>query len=361
MEFRDYYKILGVPRTASQGDIKKAYRKLARQNHPDVKPGDKPAEQRFKDLNEAHAVLGDPAKRKQYDELGANWESFSRAGAGTAGRAGGYAAGPFAASGGNVRYEFRTSSGEDIGGFSDFFRMMFGGADPDGPRPASAGARAGAPPRARGGATGSGSTGSDSFEDILVQMGIDGSAVGRGGGTAQSRARRPSVVEGTAGLTLEEAFHGTTRLVEVDGRRLEVTIPPGVDTGSRIRLTGKGGDGADLLVTVRVERHPVFTRRGADLERELPLTLEEALLGAAVPVGTLKGRLELTVPPGTQNGRTFRLTGQGMPRVRESGSGDLYVRTRVVLPTVLSDEARAAARRFLELVDQPNPRQTEQR
>ncbi|HVL54241.1 MAG TPA: DnaJ C-terminal domain-containing protein, partial [Vitreimonas sp.] len=115
-------------------------------------------------------------------------------------------------------------------------------------------------------------------------------------------------------------------------------------------------DGGDLVVVTRLVPHPVFTRRGADLERELPLTLEEALLGAEVPVGTLKGRVVLTVPAGTQNGRAFRLTGQGMPRLKGSGAGDLYARTRVVLPTTLSDEARAAARRFLDLVDQPNPR-----
>ncbi len=359
MEYRDYYKILGVPRTASQSEIKKAYRKLARQNHPDVKPGDTSAEQRFKDVNEAHAVLGDPEKRKQYDELGANWEALSRAGAG-AGAGGAYGGAPFGGfgSGGNVRYEFRTSGGEDVGGFSDFFRMMFGGAEPDTAGPAS-GARRGGSARRRGSSAAGGS-----IEDVLAQMGIDGAAVGRGHGTGRTgspRARQPAVVEATAELTLEEAFHGTTRLVEVDGRRLEVSIPRGVDTGSRIRLTGKGGDGADLVVTVRVRPHPVFTRRGADLERELPLTLGEALLGAEVPVQTLKGRLMLTIPPGTQNGRTFRLTGQGMPRLRDTGSGDLYVKTRVVLPTALSDEAGEAARRFAELVRQPNPRQTHPR
>ena len=349
MEYRDYYKILGVPRTASQSEIKKAYRKLARQNHPDVKPGDQAAEQRFKDVNEAHAVLGDPDKRKQYDDLGPNWEAFSRAGA----TAGAGAAGPFGAGGpfggggfgggrGNVRYEFRTSGGEDVGGFSDFFRMVFGGgADAAGPAgdPRAHGRSRPAPGAAGG------------FEDILAQMGVDGAASG-----GRARPAATPVAEATAELTLEEAFHGTTRLVEVDGRRLEVTIPPGVDAGTRIRLTGKGGDGADLVVVVRIQPHPVLTRRGADLERELPLTLEEALLGADVPVQTLKGRLALTIPAGTQNGRTFRLTGQGMPRFRSPGNGDLYVKTRVVLPTALSDEAKAAARRFLAIVDQPDPR-----
>jgi curved DNA-binding protein len=353
MEYRDYYKILGVPKGATQAEIKKAFRKLAREHHPDVNKGDAKAEQRFKDVNEAHAVLGDPEKRKQYDALGANWEAFSRAGAG----AGAGGASPFGgfgfgggSPGGGVRYEFRTSGGEDISGFSDFFRAVFGGADPD------AGIRR---ESFTGGSTRSSSSGG--FEDILAQMGIDGTSVGRGGrsggraGSTQPRPR-PATSEATAELDLEEAFHGTTRLVDVGGRRLEVSIPKGVDTGSRIRLSGKGPDGGDLVVVVKVRPHPVFTRRGNDLERELPLTLGEALLGTEVPVGTLKGRLVLTIPPGTQNGRTFRLTGQGMPRFKGEGAGDLYVRTRVVLPT-LDENGRKAARRFLETIDQPNPRE----
>ena len=156
--------------------------------------------------------------------------------------------------------------------------------------------------------------------------------------------------------TLEEAFHGTTRIVELNGRRYEVEIPRGVDTGSRIRLTGKGPDGRDLVVIAKVLPHKMFTRKGADLERDVPVTLEEALLGGEIHVSTLKGRVLLKIPAGTQNGRTFRLKGQGMPRLKASGEGDLYVRARVVLPTDLDDEAKAAARRFLDLANQPNPR-----
>ena len=341
MEYRDYYKTLGVPRTASQADIKKAYRKLARQHHPDRNAGDKAAERRFKDVNEAHAVLGDADKRKQYDALGANWEAFSRAGAG----AGGGGAAPFGAGGpfggGNIRYEFRTSDGEDAGGFSDFFRAVFGAA-----RSASGTSRN----TARAGPAPQG------FGDILSGMGIDPDSILD---ARRNRAAGPQprpVVEADAELDLEEAFRGTSRLVDVDGKRLEVTIPPGVDTGSRIKLTGKGGDGRDLVVIVHVRPHRTFTRRGADLERDLSVTLEEALLGADVSVATLKGRVVLTVPPGTQAGRTIRLSGQGMPRFKASGSGDLYVRIRVVLPTALSAEAKDAARRFLDLVDQPDPR-----
>ena len=167
---------------------------------------------------------------------------------------------------------------------------------------------------------------------------------------------RPPEVEAPAELSLEETYHGTTRLVEVEGKRYEVRIPRGADTGSRIRLSGKGPDGRDLIVTVRVRPHEIYTRRGADLERELPVTLREALLGGELPVTTLKGRILLTIPAGTQNGRTFRLTGQGMPRLKGDGMGDLYIKIRVVLPASLSDEARAAAATFLDLVDQPDPR-----
>jgi DnaJ-class molecular chaperone len=176
------------------------------------------------------------------------------------------------------------------------------------------------------------------------------------GGGATSGSRRQSPAEATAELTLEEAFNGTSRIVEVEGKRLEVTIPKGVTDGSRIRIGGRGGAGRDLIVITRLLPHATFTRRGADLERELPISLREALLGGEVRVATLKGRVLLTVPPGTQNGRAFRLSGQGMPRLNGGTSGDLYVRTRVVLPANLSGEAKEEARRFLDLVDQADPR-----
>ena len=353
MEYRDYYKTLGVPRGASQADIKKAYRKLARQHHPDRNAGDKSAERRFKDVNEAHAVLGDPDKRKQYDALGANWEAAARAGpAGAAGAARGGdpfgSGGPFG-TGGNIRYEYRTSGGEDIGGFSDFFRAVFGAA-----RSAAAGAT-GTSGSAAGRTRARAATSTQDFDDLLSGMGIDPDTVEGQRGRAVGPRPTP-LVEADAELDLEEAFRGTTRLVEGDGKRLEVTIPPGVDSGSRIKLTGKGGGGRDLVVIIRLRPHRIFTRRGADLERELAVNLETALLGADVAVPTLKGRLMLTIPAGTQAGRTFRLTGQGMPRYRASGNGDLLVRIRVVLPTNLSDEAKAAARRFTDLLDQPEPR-----
>jgi curved DNA-binding protein len=345
LEYKDYYAVLGVPRTASQAEIKKAYRKLARQHHPDAKPGDKASERRFKEVNEANEVLGDPGKRKQYDELGANWEQISRARAAGAG-------GPFTGfggpGGGNVRYEFHTTG--DPGEFSDFFRVFFG-QDAEAARSTSGPARGTRP------------TGGLGFEDILAGMGLGGQSsaagpAGRAGGPTGNAGRRvpPPAHEAHAEISLVEAYQGTKRLVEVDGKRLEVTIPRGADTGTRIRLSGRGPGGGDLFVVVRLLADARFTRRGADLERELPLTLEEALLGAEVRVETLKGGVLLKIPAGTQPGRTFRLSGQGMPRFNANGFGDLYVKARILLPTDLTPEAKTAAQALFDLVDQPSPR-----
>src|SRR5688572_10887659 len=355
MDYKDYYAVLGVPRTASQKEIKKAFRKLAREHHPDTKGGDAAAEVRFKEVNEANAVLSDPDKRALYDRLGADWQSYARAGAGTptgAGARAGGAGNPFGgyagfggAPGGNVRYEFHTTG--DAGEFSDFFNAFFAGES----EPLST------PGRGRR------ATGGPTFEDILAGMGLgaDGGApTSRPRATTTTAARpRPASAEATAEITLEEAYHGTSRLVDVEGKRLEVTIPRGADTGSRIRLTGKAPGGGDLHVVVRQRRDPVFIRRGADLERELPLTLEEALLGADVKVRTPKGRVVLTIPAGTQPGRMFRLTGQGMPHFRADRYGDLYVKARVILPANLNDAAREAAAELFERVDQPDPRTSE--
>ena len=366
-EFQDYYRTLGVPRTATQADIKKAFRKLARESHPDKHPGDKVAERRFKAINEANAVLSDAGKRAKYDQFGADWEAYSRAGAG-AGSGGRDPFGPgspfagFNAAGfggtraggapGGVRFEFR-STGGGAGGFSDFFHMMFG----------DEGAASGEPERftgARGGSAGSAGGGSsESIDELLARLGMAGTIPGTGAGSAgagpRQRVHQPPI-EVTAELSLEESFHGTSRIVELDGRRLEVTIPRGATTGSRIRLTGKGPGGADLVVVTKLKPHRIFTRRGDDLEREVPITLREALLGSEIHVGTLKGRVLLKVPAGTQNAKQIRLKGQGMPHLKGDGHGDLFVRVRVVLPTDLTDEARAAATAFLDLVDQPDPR-----
>ena len=224
---------------------------------------------------------------------------------------------------GGMRFEFAGEGGD----FSDFFRTFF----------ASGTSGEADPPAGRGG----------------------GGAPGRGA-RPRGHVEAPAAVEAQVDVSLDDAFHGATRLVEVNGKRLEVKIPAGVETGSRIRLRGKGGgtgDAArDLILVVRVAAHPVFAREGANLARELPITLREALLGAQVPVRTLRGRLLLTIPAGTQTGRTFRLAGQGMPRLRGEGRGELHVKVRVVLPT-LDERGRAAAAAFLDQVHQPDPRE----
>jgi len=372
VEYRDYYATLGVPRSASTGEIKKAFRKLARQHHPDRNPGNAEAERRFKEINEANEVLADPAKRKQYDELGAHWQDYARMGGrpgadpfGAGGPFAGYrsAGGAGPGPGGGVRFEYAGDPSQ----FSEFFRTFFAGGMA-GAAAGSAAAGASATERGTGGhgrarAT-TGGRGGASLDDILAGMGgIDYGAAGgpaAGGGARPARPARPGAVEAAIEVDLPEAFAGAKRLIEVDGRRLEVTIPAGVENGSRIRLRGQGGGAGhaarDLVLVVSVRPHPVFTREGANLSRELPVTLREALLGAEVPVATVDGRrLLLKIPGGTQPGRTIRLAGQGMPRLRGDTRGDLLVRVRVVLPS-LDEPGQAAAETLLDAIAQPDPR-----
>ena len=341
MEYKDYYKTLGVPKTASAAEIKKAYRRLARAHHPDRNPGNAAAEARFKEANEANEALSDPERRAQYDALGANWEQAARERAAPRRDLfGGFGGEPR----GNVRYEF--GGGEDLSDFSDFFQMFFSGAQRSDP---FSGAQ---PPRARsprGRVAGAGSEGlaGASLEDLLAGLAAQGAA--------QPRADAQAQVE----LSLEEAAAGTTRMVQIGTQRLEVKLPAGVGTGSRIRLRGVAGEApgaGDLYLIVRVRPHPVFVRNEADLTRELAITLAEALLGAEVEVGTLRGRVLLKIPPGTQTGQLFKLRGQGVARLRGHVAGDLYARVKVVLPGRLEGAARAAAEEFVRALAQPNPR-----
>jgi DnaJ-class molecular chaperone len=361
MEYKDYYAILGVPRTASAAEVKKAYRKLARQYHPDRNPGNADAERRFKEANEAHEVLSDPARRKQYDELGSRWQEYARMGGrpgadpfGPGGPFAGFRTAGAGAGPGGVRFEFAG----DPGDFSEFFRTFFAGGMA-GATAGAAGARSTAPRRRSGATT---DMGGGTLEDILAGMGgLDfGAAAGQTRG-APGRAARPAPAEAAMEVSLEEAFSGGERLVEIDGRRLQVAIPAGVADGSRIRLRGQGGGtgnaARDLVLVVAVRPHPVFAREGANLTRDLAVTLREALLGAEVPVTTLGGkRLLLRIPAGTQPGRVIRLAGQGLPHLRGGGRGDLLVRVKVVLPK-LDETDRAAAASFLDAVHQPDPRQ----
>ncbi len=303
MEYKDYYKILGVDRKASEEEIKKAYRKLARKCHPDVNPGDSTAEHRFKEINEAHEVLSDPEKRKKYDKLGASWQQWQRRG----GEPGGFDWTQWYSqpAGGRVHVEY-ADLGDLFGGggaFSDFFSAIFGG------------------------------------------MGQRGPTAWRTQG--QPYAAPGQDYEQEVEITLEEAFSGATRILHKDGRRLEVKIPAGVDTGSRVRMRGEGGEGmgggsrGDLYLRVKVLPHHSFERKGNDLYCEVPVDLYTALLGGEVRVPTLTGGAMLKIPPETQSGKTFRLKGQGMPHLKAPEQrGDLYARARVKVPEKLSEKER---------------------
>jgi len=316
---KDYYEILGVPRNASEKEIRAAYRRLARQYHPDVNPGNPEAERRFKEINAAYEVLSDPEKRRKYDLYGDQWQYADQieemrrrqqeAGAGWFG----------GAPGGGFEFEFG-----DLGDFGSIFDSLFR----------------------------------------------------RGRGRART-PRRGQDIETPVEVTLEEAFHGTTRTIELDGsepcascggtgvtsgrpcaacggrgvvrrvKRLEVKIPPGVKTGSRVRVAGEGqagvagGPPGDLYLVVTVLPHPVFERRGDDLYAEVDVPYLDAILGGEVPVRTIDGRVMLKIPPLTQNGQTFRLAGKGMPVLGAPGRrGDMYAKVRVRLPDRLSPEEK---------------------
>jgi curved DNA-binding protein len=318
MEFKDYYKILGVERSADQQAIRRAFRKLARQHHPDVNPGNKQAEAKFKEINEAYQVLNDPEKRAKYDQVldlrqrGGGWEELLRRGAG-AGRSGD---GTYTVYG----------SAEDLEQFSDFFRQLFGGLG-GGPFGAGGGGEV-----RRGGRRGG-----FSIEDLLG-----------GGGPGEARGQHRTAgqdVEGTIEITLEEAFHGTTRMVTVPAagrqaaRSIEVKIPQGVRSGQRIRVAGQGYDG-DLYLVVHMLPHPTFTRLDDDVQCEVRVPVWTAALGGSVEVPTLGGPVAMTIPPHTQDGSTFRLRGRGMPRLRGEGAGDEMVKIRLALPEPLTERDR---------------------
>jgi curved DNA-binding protein len=323
MEYKDYYAVLGVPKTATQAEIKKAYRRLARELHPDKNPGNADAERRFKDANEANAVLSDPEQRRRYDELGANWQAYGSAGFpdGATDWAG------FGGAPGGVRWETRRVNAEDLGGFSDFFRAFFGG---------------------EGAEFGGGRSTTGGFEQVF-EFGDRGAA---------ARVARPPEAHATAEVTLAEVARGAERMVAVDGRRLQVAIPAGVSDGSRIRLRGAvkqpNGPAGDLVITVKIQPDRRFERRGSDLVTELPLTLAEATLGAEVPVAVPTGTVKLRVRPNTQNGQEIHLAGRGLPK-RGGGKGDLVVRARVILPT-LDEKAREELAKVLGKHPQADPR-----
>jgi DnaJ-class molecular chaperone len=322
MEYKDYYKILGVSRSASAEEIKKAYRRLARKYHPDVNPGDKTAEARFKEINEAYEVLSDPEKRQKYDTLGPNWqEQFGyggaprpRSGAGTGTRP------PT----GNAPFDWT-----DPTGFSDFFDALFGRRGSRTTTATTRMARKGddierpATISLRDAYTGT----SRNYTAEITEPCKTCGGIGTVGG-------RPCPTCGGAGVTVRT-------------RRLEVKIPAGVDTGARVRLAGEGQPGSggapngDFYLVITVEPDPQFERKGDDLTTDVAVPLTTAILGGQVPVPTPDGkRLLLTIPPETQNGQTFRLAGKGMPRLKGSGAGNLLARVQVTLPQALKPEEK---------------------
>jgi len=310
MEYKNYYQILGVDRNSSEQDIKRAYRRLARQLHPDVNPGDKRAEERFKEINEAYEVLGDPEKRSKYDQLGANWQQWQRMGHD-----------PsqfdwsqwFSGAPGGTRVQWNGDLGDLFGGaggdvFSDFFRSVFGGMG--------------------------GTRGTRTTEDVFRR-------------TTDQRTRRGQDMEAAAEITLEEAFHGTTRVLERNGRRIRVKIPPGARNGSKVRIAGKGSPGhrgstpGDLYLNIKVKRHPIFRREKDNLRCDIEVDLYTAVLGGQVRVSTLNGDVSLKIPPGTNSGKTFRLRGKGMPNPRDPQQrGDLLATVQVNVPQDLGPRER---------------------
>ncbi len=301
MDYKDYYQILGVSKNADEKEIKKAYRKLARKYHPDVNPGDKVAEAKFKDVNEANEVLSDSEKRKMYDQFGSQWQQYQRAGGGNTD--------DFFRQWGGARGTTRTINPEDLNdifgsggsGFSSFFESLFGGQ-------------------------GVGGFQQGNFQNFnQVQKGQD--------------------VEQTIDVTIEEAFHGTTRALQfTNGRSIQVNIPRGVDTGSKVRVKGQGqpgysgGQPGNLYLIVQMQPSK-YERDGDNLTIEVPVDLYTAVLGGTVEVSAPDKTVKLTIPAGTENGKRIRLRGLGMPNLRNNKKrGDLFAKINIQIPTNLSEK-----------------------
>jgi curved DNA-binding protein len=303
MEYKDYYKTLGVGRQASQSEIKKAYRKLAMQYHPDRNPNNKDAENKFKELNEAYQVLSDADKRAHYDRLGADYSRWQNQGA-----PGGFNWGQWKTSDpggfqpGNVRVEYSGDAAdvfEGMGGFSDFFQQIFGG----------------------------------------------------GVGGPRSRRQQPArAYQQAVTISLEEAFHGGARLMQLDERRLEIKIPAGAKDGTKIRMAGAGPQGGDIYLVVDVAEDPRFRREGDNLHTEVDTELTTAVLGGEVRVPTMDGEVILTIPEGTQPGQAIRLKGRGMPRLKDGKQrGDLFAHIKVALPKKISAQQRQLFEKLAKL------------
>lgn len=315
--YKDYYATLGIPKTATEKEIKAAYRKLARKYHPDVNPGNKGAEDKFKEISEAHEVLGDADKRKKYDQYGDQWKAYSQGGfPGGAGGPGGFP--------GGQRMDF---GGSFPGDLSDLFSTLFAEQFRQGGAPGAGGQRG----------------------RTTVNFGGDPF------GMPQQPASRD--LESELRLTLEEAYNGGTKGISIqvptgrydldrggrstELRRVDVKIPAGVGEGQKIRLAGQGVNGGDVMLTVRLLANSTFERKGDDLVVDVPVPYTTAALGGEMTVPTLTGKaLTVKLPAGTQSGQQLRLTGKGMPKLKESGHGDLYARVKITVPKVLSERER---------------------
>ncbi len=297
MEYKDYYKVLGVERNASKDEIKRAFRKLALKTHPDRNPGNAKSEEQFKEINEAYQVLSDPEKRSRYDQLGESYSQWQQGGAPAEGF--NWEDWFTPSQSGNVRVN--VGGLEDIlgGDFSEFFRRIFGGV-PD------------------MGNSGNPNSGRSTYQRIR-------------------RGSTPSYQQEVT-ISLTEAYQGTTRRIELDGRRLEIKIPPGAKTGTKVRVanaipTGNADQKGDLYLVIKVADDPRFQVKGNDLHTEVTVDLYTAVLGGEVTVQTLSGNVVLTIPPGIQPGQSIRLAGRGVPRLNSPGNkGDLFAHIKVKIP-----------------------------
>ena len=309
MDYKDYYKILGVGEKASSDEIKKAYRKLAMKYHPDRNPNDKAAEAHFKEINEANEVLSDSKKRAKYDQLSNSYSSWQHAGGSPGSFRWEDMMGNRGGGGTRVNMEDLGDMFGDLGGFSDFFRSFFGGD--------MGGQSAGGQGRTR---------------------------------TTYAQPRQPLAYQQKVPVSLHEAYHGTTRMMDVNGDRKEIKIPAGVKTGTKVRASGAGpldqsGRGSDIYLIIEVTPDPRFELSGDDILTEKKIDLAAAVLGGEVKVETLSGSVLLKIPPGTQPGRIFRLAGRGMPDLKKKGKfSNLLVRINVQIPQDLTD----AQRKFFE-------------